>query len=167
MKTLNDYIFEKLKITKDNIRSYQDPIYFPKNRNELMDIIEKKIQDNRKCIDVSDISLSDLGKKTLGISFYSLDIEEIIGLESWDVKDIKTMHQLFQKCKNLKKIDLSTWNVSQCERFDGMFDGCENLTDIGDISDWKISPNADMTGMFNYCPKELIEKLPKHILKRL
>ena len=93
--------------------------------------------------------------------------KEIIGLESWDVKDIKTMHQLFQKCKNLKKIDLSTWNVSQCERFDGMFDGCENLTDIGDISDWKISPNADMTGMFNYCPKELIEKLPKHILKRL
>jgi surface protein len=167
MKTLNKYIFEKLKITKDNIKSYSEPIYFPKNRNQIMDIVDEKIKDNSKCIDVSDISLSDLAKSTIGIIFCQLNVEEIIGLESWDVKGIKKMHQMFQNSENIKKIDLSTWDVSECERFDGMFDGCKNLTDIGDISNWKINPNADMSNMFNGCSKELIKKLPKHILDRL
>ena len=165
MKSLILYINEKLKITNDNI----EPIntIYPKNRLELLDIIDDRGKNVIEYMDVSDIDLSDY-VDNLGIIFYLNDnLTEIDGLETWDVSHVKKMHQMFQNCTKLKRIDLSTWDVSNVIRFDGMFDGCNNLEYIGDLSKWKIDKDADLTKMFNGCPDKLIKSLPKHILERI
>ncbi len=154
METLFNYIHEKLKITKKNFPSIK---HYPKNRNALMDIIEKKVygesgKESNKIIDVSDIDISDINPKSLGIIFsYYEEVEEIKGLEYCDVSEIIKMHELFGNCKNLKYINgIEDWDVSNCDRFDGMFLNCESLKNL-DLSNWEIKETAKVSGMFEGC----------------
>ena len=99
MKTLNQYIKEKLIVNKD----YSDASISPKSFDELRKIIEdryKKLGPGTKQdpIDFNDIDVSNLD------SFYSRNIDKGI----------------FEEIK-FKHIDISDWDVSNVTNMVAMF----------------------------------------------
>ena len=140
MKSLNQYIKEKLIINKD----YNQYTYAPKSFDELRNIIEDRYdklgagtKDNP--IDFNDIDVSNLdsfcNNKYQGI-FNHTDFK-YIDISYWDVSNIKSMNSMFFNCEKLESVgDLSKWNVSNVTNMSGMFYKCNELKFIGDISKW-------------------------------
>ena len=121
MKTINNYITEKLKINKSKLSS--DPQYtlFPQNRDELLEMIKAEIKQNGyECslnhIDVSEITDMSQLFSTSGLKLFDGDISE------WDVSNVTDMSWMFSYSK---------FN--------------------NDISKWKINPNCDTEAMFFTC----------------
>ena len=155
MKTLNQYIKEKLIINKD----YRDNTIVVKSFDELRKIIEDRYDKlgagtKENPIDFNDIDVSNLDSfcndKNKGIfketGFKYIDISD------WDVSNVRTMNYMFAYCKELKSVgDISYWNVSKVTDMWSMFYHCEKLKSVGDISDWDVSSVTDMSFMFNYC----------------
>ena len=153
MKTLNQYIKEKLIINKD----YRDVnMLTPKSFDELRKIIEDRYDKfgpgtEQNPIDFNDIDVSNLD------SFYNEDegiFEDMnfkyIDISSWDVSNVRTMSYMFAYCKELKSVgDISYWNVSNVTNMHCMFYGCASFNQ--DISSWYVTNVTDMSFMFNYC----------------
>ena len=130
MKTLNQYIQEKLIINKD----YLDNKIVVKSFDELKKIIDDRYKKlgpgtEQDPIDFNDIDVSNLD------SFYN-DKDEGIFEET-----------------RFKYIDISYWNVSNITNMCGMFYKCEELKSVGDISYWDVSKVTDMSCMFAFCKK--------------
>ena len=159
MKSLNQYIKEKLIINKDYIEAKTSPKSFV----ELRKIIEDRYNKlgagtEQNPIDFNDIDVSNID------SFYDKNaggfgkglFENIhfkyIDISDWDVSNVKTMKQMFYWCKKLKSVgDISKWNVSKVTNMLHMFYECNELEFIGDLSKWDVSNVTDMMGMFRYC----------------
>ena len=155
MKTLNQYIKEKLIINKD----YSDASISPKSFDELRKIIEDRYDKlgpgrEQNPIDFNDIDVSNIdsfcNNKNKGIfegtTFKYIDISE------WDVSNIELMNYMFWSCRELKSVgDLSNWDVSNVTYMCGMFYGCKELKSIGDISKWDVSKVIYMSYMFCDC----------------
>ena len=130
MKTLNQYIQEKLIINKD----YRDTkIAEPKSFDELRKIIEDRYDKlgpgtEQNPIDFNDIDVSNLD------SFYNRN------------RDIG----IFERTQ-FKYIDISDWDVSNVKSMRHMFYECDKLESIGDISKWDVSNVTDMDHMFYNC----------------
>ena len=130
MKSLNQYIKEKLIINKD----YRDAnILTPKSFDELRKIIEDRYKKlgagtEQNPIDFNDIDVSNIdsfcGKYDIGI---------------------------FEETK-FKYIDISDWNVSNIASMRNMFCNCVELKSVGDISKWDVSNVTDAINMFEKCP---------------
>ena len=75
-------------------------------------------------------------------------VKYIIGLEDWDVSNVKDMFCMFWGCKQFNS-DLSKWDVSNVENMPGMFEECENFN--CDLSNWNVSGVKDMRFMFMGC----------------
>ena len=98
MKTLNQYIQEKLIINKD----YHDNMIVVKSFNELRKIIEDRYKKlgpgtKQKPIDFNDIDVSNIDSfyndKGIGI-FDSMDFK-YIDISYWDVSNVKSMYDMF------------------------------------------------------------------------
>ena len=76
------------------------------------------------------------------------NVKHIIGLEDWDVSNVKNMEYMFWNCETFNS-DLSKWNVSKVTNMTGMFKGCGNFN--CDLSKWDVSNVVDMEGMFLDC----------------
>ena len=155
MKSLNQYIKEKLIINKD----YRDNTIVVKTFDELRKIIEDRYDKlgagtKRKPIDFNDIDVSNLqyfyNNEDKGIFEYTKF--KYIDISDWDVSNIKLMSGMFFMCKELKSVgDISKWNVSKVTDMNSMFNGCNELEFIGDISKWNVSNVTNMGHMFNSC----------------
>ena len=159
MKTLNQYIQEKLIINKD----YRDNTIVVKSFKELRKIIEQRYEEKgpgteQDPVDLNDIDVS--GIKTLGFYTGPLDetglfekIEfEYIDISDWDVSNVTDISGLFYACYELKSIgDLSKWDVSKVENMESVFYRCYELKSIGDLSKWDVSKVESMIGMFAHC----------------
>ena len=155
MKTLNQYIKEKLIINKD----YHDTKIVVKSSDELRKIIEQRYEEygpgtKRNPIDFNDIDVSNIDsfrdKLDLGI-FNDMNFK-YIDVSDWDVSNVTDMSGMFFMCKELKSVgDISKWNVSKVTDMNSMFDGCNELEFIGDISKWNVSNVTNMGHMFNSC----------------
>ena len=178
MKTLNQYIKEKLIINKD----YRDNTIVVKSFDELRNIIEdryKKLGPGTKQnpVDFNDIDVSNIdsfcNKYNIGIFEYTRF--KYIDISYWNVSNVRTMSYMFAYCKELKSVgDISYWNVSSvtdmysmfldCKLFNQdiskwdvskvsnmayMFYGCASFNQ--DISSWYVTNVTDMSFMFNYC----------------
>ena len=158
MKTLNQYIKEKLIINKD----YRDNTIVVKSFDELRKIIEDRYDKlgagtKENPIDFNDIDVSNLD------SFYSSNrdkgiFEEIkfkyIDISDWDVSNIKSTRSMFFRCEALKSVgDISGWNVSKVTDMGVMFFKGEELESVGDISKWDVSKVINMSYMFAFCKK--------------
>ena len=154
MKTLNQYIQEKLIINKD----YRDAKITVKSFDELRKIIKyryKKLGPGTKQdpIDFNDIDVSNID------SFYSSNIDKgifqgtkfkYIDITYWDVSNIESMRGMFYGCKELKSIgDISNWNVSNVEDMSCMFYNYKSFNQ--DISGWDVSKVSNMSFMFGSC----------------
>ena len=155
MKTLNQYIKEKLIINKD----YSDgKMYHPKSFDELRKIIEDRYDKlgagtKRNPIDFNDIDVSNLdsfcGDNDKGI--FEKTKFKYIDISSWDVSNVTNMTRMFCWCKELESIgDISKWDVSKVNSMIHMFFDCKKFNQ--DISNWDVSNVMGRVGMFYGCP---------------
>ena len=161
MKTLNQYIKEKLIINKDYVDAHT---LTPESFDELRDIIEDRYDKlgpgtEQKPIDFNDIDVSNID------SFYNYNKNIVcdsglfertkfkyINISDWDVSNVKSMRQMFQWCKELKSVgDISKWDVSKVIYMNGMFSNCYYFNQ--NISDWDVSSVTEMQYMFYNCKK--------------
>ena len=155
MKTLNQYIKEKLIINKD----YQDAGISPKSFDELRKIIvDRYIKlgpgTKENPVDFNDIDVSNLDSfcNNKGKGIFDHTDFKYIDISDWDVSNIKSMNSMFYWCDELKSVgDLSNWDVSNVTYMCGMFYGCKELKSIGDISKWDVSKVIYMSYMFCDC----------------
>ena len=153
MKSLNQYIQEKLIINKN----YNDSSISPKSFDELRKIIINRYDKlgsgtKQNPIDFNDIDVSNLNSfcndKDTGI--FDGMYFKYIDISDWDVSNVKSMNDMFFACNKLKSVgDISKWDVSNVTNMSGMFYGCNELEFIGDISKWNVSNVTNMTHMFN------------------
>ena len=152
MKTLNQYIKEKLIINKD----YHDNKIVVKSFDELWKIINDRYNKlgpgtKQNPIDFNDIDVSNID------SFYNEDkgiFEETrfkyIDISYWDVSNIKSMRSMFYECDELESTgDISSWDVSNVNDMSYMFYMCRSLNQ--NLSSWDVSNVAYMSYAFFFC----------------
>jgi hypothetical protein len=146
MKTINNYITEKLKITKTKLKGSTKFTLFPKTKKELFNILNEEIDKNGpKCslnhIDTSEITdMSDLFSWTHSLAHWNGDMSE------WNVSNVTNMLEMFKG--SYFDGDLSRWDVSKVENMSTMF---WNSKFNQDISNWKINNKCDTINMFYKC----------------
>ena len=152
MKSLNQYIKEKLIINKD----YHDNTIVVKSFDELRKIIEDRYDElgpgtKQDPIDFNDIDVSNmnaLDNKYQGIFEYTKF--KYIDISGWNVSNVKSMFAIFAGCNELESVgDISNWDVSNVTNMQYMFFKCNKFNQ--DISNWNVSNVTDMTGMFDGC----------------
>ena len=178
MKTLHQYIKEKLIINKD----YRDNMIVVKTFDELRKIIEDRYDKlgagtKRKPIDFNDIDVSNLDSfcgnddnglfektkfKYIDITYWDVSnvystrhmfygckkLESVGDISKWDVSNVRFMPFMFSECKKINQ-DLSSWNVSKAIYMNDMFYGCKSFNQ--DLSKWNVSSVIDMSHMFGSC----------------
>ena len=154
MKTLNQYIKEKLIINKD----YRDNTIVVKSFDELQKIIEDRYDKlgagteqypiDFNAIDISNIDSVYSSNRDMGI-FQKINFK-YIDISDWDVSNVRTMNYMFAYCKELKSVgDISYWNVSNVTNMYCMFLDCKFFNQ--DISKWDVSKVTNMSAMFKFC----------------
>ena len=153
MKTLNQYIKEKLIVNKD----YQDACISPKSFDELRKIIKDRYDKlgpgtKQNPIDFNDINVSNLDSfhdKNKGGIFGNTKFK-YIDISYWDVSNATNMAYMFYMCKELESVgNISGWDVSNVTNMVGMF--YESRSFNQDISSWNVSNVIDMSGLFYGC----------------
>ena len=125
---------EDLITTNEDLRYKILELYKEQGEGETLDV--SSLTNRIKCDDFSHI-------------FIRLkEVKHIIGLEDWDVSNVKTMNGMFCNCENFNA-DLSKWDVSGVGNMRFMFDDCKNFN--CDLSNWDVSSVTDMCSMFSGC----------------
>ena len=155
MKTLNQYIKEKLIVNKN----YKPYTYVPKSFDELRNIVIDRYNKlgpgtKHNPIDFNDIDVSNLDSfcNNKGKGIFDHTRFKYIDISEWDVSNIKSMNSMFYWCDELESVgDLSNWDVSNVILMRTMFSYCSKLKSLGDISCWDVSNVTDMRFMFEWC----------------
>ena len=156
MKSLVNYISEKLVINKDYKNAYTCA---PKSFEELKKIINDRYDKfgpgtKQKPIDFNDVDVSNIDSfydyyNCVGV--FSNTKFKYIDISYWDVSNVNCMISMFSECEQLKSVgDLSNWDVSNVKNMFAMFCDCINLKSVGDLSNWDVSDvkDEDMNHMF-------------------
>ena len=158
MKTLNQYIQEKLIINKD----YRDNMIVVKSFDELRKIIEDRYNKlgagtEQKPIDFNDIDVSNLDSFHNKNPLFDKGIFEetkfkYIDISDWDVSNVANMTAMFDDCEELESVgDISKWDVSNVRFMSFMFSGCKKFNQY--ITNWDVSKVTNMSFMFTGCKK--------------
>ena len=115
MKTLKNYITEKILINKNSKIGY---IYHPKTRNELEDIINQRIKSEGNKCDLNDIDISNITDMSNLFAFSKFNGD----ISKWNVSNVKNMKSMFLYSKF--NSDISNWDVSNVTNNAYMFDDC-------------------------------------------
>ena len=141
MKSLTHYIQEKLIIKRNKKANYK---YFPETKEELKEIIEKRIKDEGNEVDLNDIDVSKITDMSSLFEYSDFNGN----ISNWDVSNVTNMKYMFYGCKNFNS-DISNLDVSSVTNMSYMFSGCKMFNQ--DISDWNVSKVTDMDCMFYKC----------------
>ena len=154
MKTLNQYIKEKLIINKD----YRDNKIVVKSFDELRKIIEYRYDKlgpgtEQNPIDFNDIDVSNMDsfcdKYTVKGIFAETKFK-YIDISYWDVSNVYSMWNMFYECTELESVgDISKWDVSKVRYTGFMFYGCKKINQ--DLSSWDVSNVTNIQFMFYGC----------------
>ena len=146
MIDLNTYITEKLKITKDISYIYD---YHPKDKDELIDIVDKLLEERGINADLNDVDVSKI--TDFGRLFYKNTKIKNINISDWNVSNAIYMDEMFSGCYHFNS-DISKWDVSNVKTFSNMFSQCLHLADC-DFELWKdkIKEDAQTDFMFSGC----------------
>ena len=152
MKTLNQYIQEKLIINKD----YREVKIVVKSFDELRNIIVDRYNKlgpgtEQKPIDFNDIDVSHIRYFCKGLlGLFEGPKFKYIDISDWDVSKVTNMGSMFFKCEKLESVgDISKWDVSKVSNMSYMFGDCESFNQ--DISKLNVSNVTNMHGMFWHC----------------
>ena len=144
MKSLKNYIHEKLVIKKNKTTNYK---YFPETKKGLKTIIKQRIKTEGNEVNLNDIDVSNIIDMTglfLGTNFNG-------DISAWDVSNVTSMEGMFYGCK-LFNCDISSWDVSNVRNMEYMLYGCHSFNK--DISSWDVSNVTNNENMFYNCPIE-------------
>ena len=111
-----------------------------------------KIKKNNITVDVSNWDVTEYDR--LDCLFFDCPcIETVIGLETWDVSNIKDFTGFFSQCRNLINVNVSRWKLHNTTMTYAMFYDCKNLKKIDSIDTWEFDDNnrINMTNMFYNC----------------
>ena len=98
MKSLNQYIIEKILINKSSkLNKIKAETLI-----QLKSIIQKRYHSNNSFIDLTDINISELDD--LSGVFARLNKVEVIDIYGWDTSNVITMDCMFSQCSKLKKL---------------------------------------------------------------
>lgn len=144
MKSINQYIIEKLKITTSKYK------YFPVNKTELKKIIKERIETEGNNVNLNDIDTSEI--TDMSALFNSRYLTDFCGdVSDWDVSNVTSMNHMFCGCKNFN-CDLSEWDVSKVKNMRSMFYECYSFEGIG-LENWNVSNLEIIEGAFGDCIK--------------
>ena len=115
MKTLQNYIIEKILINKNSKIPYN---YHPKTRDELEDIIYQRIKSDGNECDLNDIYTGNI----TNMSYLFADSDFNGDISKWDVSNVTNMEHMFFRSKF--NGDISKWDVSNVTDMEFMFDNC-------------------------------------------
>ena len=138
MKTLQNYITEKILINKNSKISYN---YYPKTRDELKAIIKQRIESEGNDCNLNDIDTSNI----TDMSWIFEDSDFNGDISKWNVSNVTNMSMMFTWSKF--NGDISKWNVSNVTNMVEMFFESEFN---GNISKWDVSNVKNMRSMFRY-----------------
>ena len=127
---------EDIITTNEDLRYKILGLYKEQGEGETLDV-----SSLTNCIKCDDFSYIFGGFK---------EVKHIIGLEDWDVSNVRNMRGMFAYCKNFN-CDLSKWDVSKVTDMYSMFEDCYNFN--SDLSNWDVSNVEDMYSMFQNCEK--------------
>ena len=145
MKSLNQYIIEKILINKS---SKFNKIKV-ESKDQLQSIIQKRYHNNNSFIDLTDIDISELDD--LSGVFARLNKVEVIDISGWDTSNVINMSYMFNRCTKLKKIvGIENLDVSKLKTTKIMFYGCKNLVEL-DLTNWNPILLNSAWNMFSYC----------------
>ena len=115
MKTLQNYITEKILINKNSKISYN---YHPETKDELKAIIKQRIESKGIKCDLNDIDTSNIidMSNLFKYSDFSGDISR------WNVSNVTKMESMFAHSKF--NGDISNWDVSNVKSMHEMFYEC-------------------------------------------
>ena len=108
--------------TNEELKNKIQKLYKEQGEGDTLDV--SSLAKLIKCDDFSNIFRD----------FYK--VKHIIGLEKWDVSNVKNMSGMFSNCRNFN-CDLSKWDVSKVKSMAGMFQGCKKFN--SDLSKWDVS----------------------------
>ena len=147
MKTLEQYITEKLKIKNTVDKNKTKYTLFPESKGELKKMIQNEIDRNGPECSLNHIDVS--GINDMSYLFFD-ELEDFDGdISEWDVSNVINMGSMFYVCAFTGKHgDISDWDVSSVENMSGMF---YKSHFYGDISKWDVSSVKDMSWMFCDC----------------
>ena len=140
MKTLQNYITEKILINKNSKLAYN---YCPKTKDELKDIINQKIESEGNECNLNDIDTSNI----TDMSGLFISSEFNGDISKWDVSNVESMWSMFY-CSKFDG-DISKWDVSKVTNMGDMF-ARSNFN--GDISKWNVSNIIHKLYIFDNCP---------------
>ena len=112
MKTLQNYITEKILINKNSKIEY---IYHAKTRDELKDIIDQRIESEGNDCNLNDIDTSNI----TDMSYLFLESDFNGDISNWDVSNVTNMMTMFMNSKF--DTDISNWDVSNVTNMRSMF----------------------------------------------
>lgn len=79
-------------------------------------------------------------------------LENISGLQWWDVSSVEKLDGAFWGCKALVDVSpLAGWDVSRVKSMAGMFGDCKRLVTLAPLGSWRASSLADLDAVFNGC----------------
>jgi surface protein len=171
MKSINNYIVEKLKINKSKLKRVTECTLFPKDKYELIIMIKEEMKNNgNECslnhIDVSEVinmnylfcgpSLVDFNGDISG--WDTSNVERMAGMFSnskfnndsicdWDVSNVKSMALMFHSNQVFNQ-NINDWDVSNVTDMEGMF--CNNINFNQPLDKWDVSSVTNMGSMFEY-----------------
>ena len=142
MKSLNQYITEKLKVSK-NQNQYN---YWPQTQEELYDLIRKRIKEEGNNVNLNDINVSNITDMSELFSWTLFNGD----LSNWDVSNVISMRGIFVGCHKFEGKGLENWDVSNVKNMRNMFSLCKKLD--CDLSNWDVSNVKDYYNIFFKCP---------------
>ena len=146
MKQINKFIQERLRINKDTGNHHYN--YHPKTRDELLELINKLINERGNDADLNDIDTSEITDMSYMFTYSKFNGD----ISNWDVNNVKNMQEMFYNSKfSGKNGDISKWDVSNVNNMKYMF--CYSEFNV-DISNWDVSNVKDMSFMFTNTPLE-------------
>ena len=153
-----DYSDDNSNIIDNQVISNLTYKYFPKTKEELLDIIFEKFRKNPVKPYLNDICttyITDMGYifNPWRYSQRNIDIKQLkeLDLSCWDMSNVSTTSGMFLDCIALEKINLSGWDTSNVINMYSMFNGCKKLQDIIGLSSLDTSSVNDMDFMFFNC----------------
>ena len=75
----------------------------------------------------------------------------------WEIGDVEDLSEMFTGCENLVSLptDMSSWNVKNVKTMKNLFYNCNALENLPDISNWDISNVTNLSGL-NGIPQMLL-----------
>jgi surface protein len=134
-----------IEIKRVKSQNEQQFKYHPKDRDELMALVERLLEERGEEADLNDIDTSEITNMS-GLFLYEVFTGDI---SKWDVSNVQDMSNMFEG--SIFNGDISNWDVSNVTNMKGMF--LESQFN-GDISKWDVSNVKDMSGMFEDSPLE-------------